>query len=109
MVPHFALPFRVTAAGSVAVVEQDTFEEIAQCVGVLFSTTRGERLELPDYGIPNPVFQAEAAVNTAELAMAVKQWEPRATALVHSTVIDESLRHLLVELETNSEYLAGQA
>jgi phage baseplate assembly protein W len=109
MIPHFAIPFRVTASGSAAVVDQDSFEEIGQCVAVLMSTTAGERIELPDYGIPNPVFQVESDVDTAELATAVQKWEPRATALVHSTVIDETLRHLLVELETTTPTRTGQS
>jgi phage baseplate assembly protein W len=109
MIPHLAIPFRVTASGSAAVVDQDSFEEIAQCVGVLMSTTAGERIELPDYGIPNPVFQAESEVDTAELAMAIQKWEPRATALVHSTVIDETLRHLLVEIDTTSPTRIGRS
>jgi phage baseplate assembly protein W len=109
MVPHFAIPFRVDASGSAAVLDQDTFEEIAQCVGVLFSTTRGERIELPEYGIPDQVFLPENLVDTSELAAAIGKWEPRATALVHSTAIDETLRHILVELETTNELEAGRS
>src|SRR5688572_10071540 len=101
MIPHFAIPFRVDASGSAVVVDQDSFEEIAQCVGVLFSTTKGQRIELPDYGVPDQVFTEQSSVDTSELAGVVNQWEPRATALVHSEVIDETLRHLLVELETS--------
>jgi phage baseplate assembly protein W len=99
MIPHFAVPFRVDTSGSVAVVDQDSDEEIAQCVRVLMSTTMGERIELPDYGIPNPVFATVSTHDDADMAAAVGKWEPRATALVHSEVIDESLRHVLVQIE----------
>jgi phage baseplate assembly protein W len=75
---------------------------------VLFSTTRGQRIELPDYGVPDQVFSTESSVDTSELAAAVNQWEPRATALVHSTVIDESLRHVLVALETSGSQSEGR-
>jgi phage baseplate assembly protein W len=109
MVPHFAHPFRVDASGSVAVLDQDTDEEIAQCVQVLLSTTVGERIEVPTYGIPNPVFRNQSTVDDANMAAAVRKWEPRATALVHSTVIDESLRHVLVELELSQDLLAGRS
>jgi phage baseplate assembly protein W len=109
MVPHFAIPFRVDAGGSVAVVDQDSEEEIAQCVRVLMSTTVGQRVELPDYGIPNPVFSTMSTNDDADMAAAVGKWEPRATALVHSTVIDESLRHVLVGLEFTNDLLAGRS
>jgi phage baseplate assembly protein W len=108
MVPHFAIPFRVNASGSAAVLDQDSDEEIAQCVAVLMSTTVGERIELPDYGIPSPVFSMLSAHDDTDLAAAVGKWEPRATALVHSEVIDESLRHVLVELDTSGTQLQGR-
>jgi phage baseplate assembly protein W len=109
MVPHFAHPFRVDTSGSVAVRDQDSDEEIAQCVQVLLSTTVGERLEVPTYGIPNPVFREQSPVDDANMAAAVRKWESRATALVHSTVIDDSLRRVLVELELSQDLLAGRS
>jgi phage baseplate assembly protein W len=108
MAPHFALPFRVNTSGSAAVLDQDSEEEIAQCVRVLMSTTVGERIELPDYGIPSPVFSTMSTHDDADMAAAVGKWEPRATALVHSTVIDESLRHVLVEFETSGTQMQGR-
>jgi phage baseplate assembly protein W len=108
MVPHFALPFRVEASGSVAVLDQDSEEEIAQCVGVLMSTTVGERIELPGYGIRSPVFSTMSTHDDADMAAAVGKWEPRATALVHSEVIDESLRHVLVQIETSGSQMQGR-
>lgn len=109
MVPHFAIPFRVDSSGAAAVVDQDSFQEIAQCCEVLFLTTPGERIELPEYGVPNQVFLPESLVDTSALSTAVKKWEPRATALIESTAIDETLRHLLIEIETSNDLLAGHS
>ena len=109
MVPHFAFPFRIDASGAAAVVDQDSAEDITQCVKVLFSTTVGERIEVPTYGIPMQAFATVASEDTSALAAAVKKWEPRATARISSNVVDERMRRVLVELEKNNELLAGRS
>ena len=108
MIPHLTFPFRVDTSGSVDVLDQDSDEEIAQCVRVLLSTTMGERIELPDFGVASPVFTTMSSHDDADMAAAVGKWEPRATALVHSEVIDESLRHVLVELKTSGSQMQGR-
>ena len=99
-VPHLRIPFRIDRTGTAEVVEQDSFEEIAQCVQTLVTTRLGERVEVPDYGIPDQVFLSEPAVQSASLATQIEQWEPRATALVESTPdsADELLRRLRILL-----------
>jgi phage baseplate assembly protein W len=58
-----------------ATVEQDTPEDVAQCVEVLLMTETGSRVEVPEYGVDPWVFRRPD--RTAVVA-ACERWEPRA-------------------------------
>lgn len=75
IIPHFAVPLRLDGSGRFAAVEQDSGDEIAQCVAVVMATPAGSRLEVPDFGIPRYEFHTP---NAAEIVAAVAEWEPRA-------------------------------
>lgn len=77
MVNHLVIPFQYDATGSAAVMEQDTINDVAQCLRVLLSTPTGTRIEQFDYGIPDPTFTSEANI-VAQISAAVARWEPRA-------------------------------
>lgn len=79
-IPHFRTPFRF-AAGRASVVEQDTIDEIAQCVEVVLTTEPGTRLENSDFGTP-PMVLTEAPLDVESIANAVNLWEDRAGAIV---------------------------
>lgn len=76
MIPHFSLPFRI-AGGAAAVVDQDSSDEIADCVAAVCLTIKGARIEEPSYGISDPTFMRgdQAA---AGLLADIRPWEPRA-------------------------------
>lgn len=80
-VPHFSLPFRFTPQAAVS--EQDSIDEITDCVLAVLSCPLGFRVDLPEFGIADPVFSTPA-VDVDELRTAVDGWEPRA-----QTVFDE--------------------
>jgi phage baseplate assembly protein W len=76
--PHFSFPFRVSATGTkVRVVEQDTDDEIMDCVEVVISTEPGERLDLPDFGVPDQTFQ-QGGVDMQVVINSIRRNEPRA-------------------------------
>lgn len=75
-VPHFSFPFRLGSNGSFAVVEQDSPDEVGDCVQVLLSTPTGSRVELPEYGIDDPTFTQ--SVDVPGILSAIDDWEPRA-------------------------------
>lgn len=77
-IPHFALPFRV-AGGTVVVNEQDSADEIADCVLAIASYTIGSRPEKPDFGVEDQAFR-QGGADAAALAAAIDRWEPRARA-----------------------------
>lgn len=80
--PHFKIPFTILTDGTAETVQQDTSEDVVQCVAVLFGTAPGTRLMLPGYGITDPTF---AGINQVIVQAAVKQWEPRATVSMQYT------------------------
>ncbi|MGZ4530799.1 MAG: hypothetical protein ACXVXP_00435 [Mycobacteriaceae bacterium] len=81
-IPHFSLPLRYTS-GSAQVNEQDSLDDIADCVYAVCVTNPGDRDELPDFGLLDLTFDQEPL----PLAAAVNQittWEPRAQILINA-------------------------
>lgn len=78
--PHFDIPFRLLPAGT-PVTEQDTFEEIANCVEVIIRTPLGFRDDAPDFGFPNLELLSQPVINQ-ELQEIVDNQEPRASVLL---------------------------
>lgn len=74
-IPHLAFPFRFGLGGAAETVEQDTPEELEQGVKVLMLTELGERLEVPDFGVPDPTFRNE--IDVASIAAAAREWDER--------------------------------
>jgi len=87
---HFALPFKFGSNGHAEVVEQDSPEDVANCADAVLSTPRGFRLEIPDFGIRNPVL-TENGPNINELMAALEEWEPRAAY----TLTEQQLEDIL--------------
>jgi hypothetical protein len=98
--PHFALPFRF-ATPQCATSEQDSIEEIADCVLAVLLCPLGYRVELPDFGIPDPVFSSPN-VDTGDLRVAIETWEPRAATSMEQWLGDDTLSapELVAHIET---------
>lgn len=100
-VPHLAFPFQFGPGNAEAeVVEQDTIEEIAQCVRVIVSTRAGEREELPDFGIDDLVFGVDFDIE--DVVTEVLEWEPRASVLIsqeRDEVLDEFVHTLRIRVQ----------
>jgi phage baseplate assembly protein W len=77
--PHFDLPFRF-AGKSAAVVEQDSFEDIENCVVAALHTPVGFRTELPDFGTADNTFRLQP-VTFAELLAEITRSEPRSSVI----------------------------
>jgi phage baseplate assembly protein W len=85
-VPKFRFPFSVIG-GSVAVVEQDSAREVAQCVHATLNTPLGSRLEAPEYGRPAGLFDQVGDVPRPEAYLAaVRRDEPRAQVLAEGEI-----------------------
>lgn len=78
--PHFSLPFRFEGyPPRAAMTEQDTVDEIADCIEAIVLTRPGERLELSQFGLMDPTF---IGLNRDDLMAAIERWESRATIAV---------------------------
>lgn len=74
-----ALPIRLLPSGNLATVEQDSVAEVAQSVRVLLVTHPGERLQDPELGTPDPVFDG---LDGEEVTALLAEQEPRATVQI---------------------------
>lgn len=96
--PHFTFPFRFGQGGVPETVEQDTLDEIEQGVKVLVLTERGERIEVPDFGIPDLTFQTDLDVQS--IREAAEEWDDRAEVAFSEDPdrFDGKIRNLLVQV-----------
>lgn len=102
MIPHFAFPFQLQGS-SFAVVDQDTSDEIIQCVEVLLGTRTGQRVELPGYGIDDPLFTDQ--LDAQGILNAISDWEPRAVVTLDGEIddTDELVEHIRVQVAGGDE------
>lgn len=102
-VPHFSLPFRWVGP-TAAVVEQDSLDEIADCVYAILVCPRGFRVESPLFGLADQTF-ATPAPDTGAMRNAIETWEPRAAAVLDEQpdAFDELLAHVQVLVQVRSE------
>ena len=103
-VPHFAFPFtRDPATGHAAEVEQDSIEDVTGCVQVVLITPRGWRVELPEFGTPDPTFSTPPAADIEVMRKAVSDWEPRAflTVTDNSNAFELGVQRLRMIVERN--------
>ncbi len=93
--PHFALPFRF-AGTSVAVVEQDSPDNIAMCVEAVCRYRQGDRPEEPNFGRPKDLEFAKGALDLEALSKQISESEPRATYLLteHPDLFDSAVRQV---------------
>jgi hypothetical protein len=80
--PHFSQPFRLEGH-SIAVTEQDSNADVADCVELTLRTVQGERRTLPAFGRPDTlVFTTDRDLAQAMIEQAIDDAEPRARAYV---------------------------
>jgi len=102
-VPHFDLPFRFSSP-SAAVVEQDSLEEIANCVYAVLVCPLGFRVELPSFGLADPTFSMPHP-DLDELRDVVETWEERAGVLLdeHADAFDALISRVGVNVQARTE------
>lgn len=67
--------------GLPVMVEQDSAQEIAECVEVILRYPAGSCVDLPEFGIPDPTF-AQNGLDLDVVRDVVEEWEPRAEAVL---------------------------
>lgn len=98
--PHLSFPFQLSETGTQArYVEQDSDDEIIDCVEVLLRTPLGWRIDLPEYGVRPQEF-TEGGANREELIAAIAEWEERALVVIErEEVVDPMLDRLSVAIK----------
>jgi hypothetical protein len=81
LVPRLKWPLELGALGQLATVEQDSDEDIEQCLKALFLTRVGDRPDMPDVGVPDLTF-TEEPMDLDEVTDVLTEREPRASVLV---------------------------
>lgn len=97
-VPHLRIPLQL-ASGSLATVDQDTVDDIAQCVTAILQTPLGLSDELPDLGLTEQTFY-EGGADVQEIQQQLTDHEPRAQTLVTDApeLLDQALSLVKVRL-----------
>ena len=95
--PHIDWPIRVQGAGYVT-CQQDTDQEAAAAVAVLYSFERGTRAEQPEFGITDPTFEL-VPVDVTELERQAAVYEPRARLEITLTDDAVGAQHVRVAVQ----------
>jgi phage baseplate assembly protein W len=90
--PHISLPFRFEQAGGpvvMAVTEEDSLDEIGDCVELILRTEHGQRRTLPGFGRPEQLlFMTDRELARSLVQAAVDEWEGRVQATVERADLD---------------------
>lgn len=104
-IPHMRLPMQVFA-GEFQTVEQDTTDEIMQCARAVVGTVRGQREELPEFGLDVDLTFLIKDIDVTRVEAALAEWEPRAAATIETA--PQSLDALLTTLRILVEEGEGE-
>lgn len=79
--------------------EQDSPDEIMDCVEILLGTEVGERMEVPLYGIPDQTFR-QGGADVIELLRIIGVWEPRASTEIDPGTLENRVQEILVKIRS---------
>ena len=105
-IPHLKLPMKVFG-GRYVTVEQDTTDEIMQCVKAVVSTVRGQREELPDFGLDIDLTFATQDIDLNRLESALSTWEPRASATLEIMPQDQDTLLQVIRIQVEEAQNLG--
>lgn len=80
--PTLAYPFEILPSGKFREVEQRSLDDIAGCVEVILRYRVGERVEVPEFGIPELAFRESVEEVSGIIRESVLRWEPDADLLI---------------------------
>lgn len=105
LAPHFDLPFRFNN-GVAVVVEQDSYEDISNCVEAIVRTPVGFRVydDRYDFGIQPPEFE-DQPVDILSMQELVLAQEPRAVVIIseETNMLDTLMEKIKVEIWDTSD------
>lgn len=77
ILPKLRLPFRIVG-GKLATNEQDSAEDVAQCVETICRFEKGDLEDLPEFGITARELSLVTDIAPADTAAEIQKLEPRA-------------------------------
>lgn len=86
VVPKLRVPLEMGPTGF-RTVEQDSLDDVSQCVYAVMATERGSRIEDPDFGITDPTFE-QNGLDEGEALLQINTWEPRADVTIAQDIHD---------------------
>ena len=96
--PHFNYPFAFSSLTKHAgEVEQDSVDDVGNCVVVALATELGSRVEVPTFGIPDQVFQLQP-LSLDTLINAIQEWESRAEIVMSESSVSRDV--LVAQIRT---------
>jgi phage baseplate assembly protein W len=95
-IPHLAVPFQVIN-GRWVTVEQDTDDEVAQCVRNICAFERGFRIEDPSFGINDPTFTT-MPIDTDDIETALNEYEDRAQVEIFQEFLPDGQVNIRLEV-----------
>jgi phage baseplate assembly protein W len=81
ILPHLNASMALSSDGTFQFWQQGTIDEVAQSVEMVCGTTIGDRTVVPQFGLPQLVFNITQ--NQKAILAAINAWEPRATVTVN--------------------------
>jgi hypothetical protein len=97
VVAVLSYPFRITPAGSVATVEQDSDDQKEELLAAIVLTRPGERDLVPGFGVPDPTFNG---IDVAAVEGATTVFGPEVTITnVDVVVTSPASQDVTVEFE----------
>lgn len=96
--PHFALPLRYVN-GSAVVNQQDSMEDIADCVEAICLTHPGDRAEWPEFGVTDLTF-AQQPLPLSVVISQIETFDDRARILASQApdLFDAAIVNLEVDI-----------
>lgn len=81
-------------------VEQDTYEDVSNCVEAIVRTPIGYRSEVPEFGFPNAEFELQPILSDDVVELVTSQ-EPRAVVIMEESpdLLDELIDHITISIE----------
>lgn len=101
--PHFQLPFRFGGInGGAFVNEQDSTDDIIDCIKAIIAFPIGSRQDLPTFGVPDLLFKRVDDQVISQVQLAIARWEVRAAITVdgEQVITDELIQRLIMKVGT---------
>jgi phage baseplate assembly protein W len=106
-VPHFMLPFQFGGInGGAFMNEQDSPEDITDCIKTIIAFPIGSLISQPDFGLPDILFEEYTSGRLPEeVKGAIMEWEDRASITIEeggSPFDDQFILNLILKVGTDN-------